>query len=193
MSLRKPSFALVVGWFAMVGAAQAETVSFPKENPAFTVDVPKDAQVKYDSDRLSIRLANHFGNITFSALPDKVHDDASARAELAGRLSTYTMNYSGLEKPVAPEVPMERRAIGPKAHGFLVEGAAGNYAWIEKTQEQVQPTHYLAAVFTFDDAKYFSIHSEDDVKMEALLKGENQAADFWGQRSRIIESIKPVR
>jgi hypothetical protein len=191
MSLRKVSFALVVGWLAMVGAVRAETASFPKENPVFTIDVPTDAEVKYEADGLRIRPAKHFGNITFSALPEKIHDDASARDWLARALSSYTMNYSGLEKPIAPEVPKERRRVGAEAHGFVVTGAAGNMVYIQSTNDYIQPTQYLEGVFTFDDKNYFSVHSEDNAQMETLLKAD--VLDFWRQRDRIIESIKRVK
>ncbi|MEY2503968.1 MAG: hypothetical protein QOG27_248 [Verrucomicrobiota bacterium] len=193
MSLRIACVIIGASCFALAGVARAETVSFPKENPAFTIEVPKDAEVKYESDRLAIRIFKH-GKITFSTLPDKVHDDSSARASLASTLDTYMKNfYAGDWRPTAPEVPKERGPVGPKAHGFSVEGSAGNRVRLEVEDMELQSQHYLAAVFTLDDKKYFDLWSEYDLTDEALFKKKSRLVDFQSERRRIIDSIKSVK
>jgi len=193
MFLKTFCVTFVAGSLALAVSAPADIVGFPEKNPVFTVEVPKDAKVKWEGDQLRIFPAKHQGDVSFSALPDKVHDDASARAWLAEVLSIHTLNYSGLDRPPALPVPEKRAPIGSGAHGFAAEGPAGNYVWINKTNEQVQPEYYFEAVFTLDDKKYFSIHSDDNVQLETLLYGSNGQLEFYSERNRIVDSIKPVK
>jgi hypothetical protein len=65
MSLKIVRFAVAIASLVCAAFGRAETISFPKENPAFTIELPKDAQSKIESDTLRIVLFR-FGEINNS-------------------------------------------------------------------------------------------------------------------------------
>jgi hypothetical protein len=186
MSPKIVRFAVAIASLVCAAFGRAETISFPKETPAFTIEWPKDAQPKSESDSLKAVLF-HFGEIRIFALPSRVHDDDSARAELVAQLSRYMGNfYVALEKPEPPDVPEKSETFGHGLKGFKVMSIVGG------TGEEGSYTSYLASVFTLDGKRYFVFWSTYDGSMDVKLK-ESHRLEFEGQKDRILNSIAPVK
>jgi hypothetical protein len=186
MSPKVVRFAVAIASLVCAAFGRAETISFPKENPAFTIELPKDAQPKIESDALRVVLFR-FGEVRILALPSRVHDDDSARAELGAQLSRYMGNfYVALEKPEPPDVPEKSETFGRGLKGFRVMSVVGG------TGEEGSSTSYLASVFTLDGKRYFLFWSTYDGSIDAKLK-KSHREEFEEQKNRILNSIAPVK
>jgi hypothetical protein len=59
---------------------QAESVSYPEKNPAFTVDVPKGWEAKYQNG--AVTISAEANAVVLLQYVETVHDDATAKAAI---------------------------------------------------------------------------------------------------------------
>lgn len=149
---------------AFGGAARVDTIQFPKEKPAFSIEVPAETKQELTKDWLSIAL-NRETHMVVREVSSDVHDDESARKYLFRAVDDYLgqgIFYSGLDRMVeTPNVPHAKEALsaGAKIKGFHLQGTIGNQRRMGNSYDTLG---YSAWIFSCDDKRYFMVKTDGD-------------------------------
>jgi hypothetical protein len=149
MSSRVSTGLLVLLSICFVVSLKAESVGFPKDKPAFTIDLPAGWKADWieagdlaGGPRLQLMAGDGDADLSIKALPAsaEIKDDASAKANLT-RMALLDMQEMEATKSSAPE---ETTVAGHKAYKTKLTTDLG---FIEYT------------IFTPDGKSYFSMFS----------------------------------
>jgi hypothetical protein len=149
MKLNGLCLAFLVISAGLVAPLRAETVGFPKDKPAFTMDLPPgwradwiEAGDSSGASNLQLMTADGDADLSIKTLPAsaEITDDASAKANLT-KVALLDMQEMEAIKSTAPE---EMTVAGHKAYKTKITTAIGFMDYI---------------IFTPDEKTYFAMFS----------------------------------
>ena len=150
----------------VVGPLRAETVGFPKDHPVFTIEVPKDWKVMFDSNTsLSINGISGRGFITEMS---SVHDKDSARKFLEGFIKHICQGKGATD---VEQTPVFERPLTKNIAGLEISCSGNVFAGLEKASIE-----YSETAFSLDGKRFFSISgfgfsgSRDQRRIEESIK-----------------------
>ena len=155
-------------------ALLAKTVEFPKEQPLFTVDVPKGWAVRNSGGPLMMQNADASVVAVFDGAIRGVKNLATAKeaVRLQTKKTADTTGYTDLK---------EITSVRKMKLNDQIDGAGAHYS---AKLPSGQPVIYIVMMFSPDGKNYCSM--EFSIKSDGLLPAAEK------QRDALIESISPV-
>jgi hypothetical protein len=144
----------------ITSSVRAETAGFPKDKPAFTVDVPSGWTVTHAPDGSFLMVGDGMNNVSFLSVPagSEVKDKATASAAIA-KLIERDMK-DGKDQMTVTD-PAEVTIAGNKAYSVKINEKASGTLILEIT------------LFSADGKAYFASSATGDVsKIMASIKAE---------------------